>query len=144
MQCLIIGRMAQWSISEVASRLGVRPSAIRYYEQVGVLPRPGRVSGRRQYDDDALCWLAVVRRAQEAGFTLDEIRTLFFGFGRTTPLSARWKKIATAKIVELDARLQQIQSMKDLLQRLQTRCECKTVRQCGAAILRSGLERAPR
>jgi MerR family redox-sensitive transcriptional activator SoxR len=136
--------MAQWSISEVARQVGLRPSAIRYYEEVGILPPPGRVGGQRRYDDDVLCWLAVVRRAQDAGFTLDEIRTLFFGFRRTTPLSARWKKLAQAKLAELDVQMQQIQAMKGLLERLQARCECQTVRQCGAAMLRNRPPRAAR
>jgi DNA-binding transcriptional MerR regulator len=130
--------MAQLTISEVARRVGLRPSAIRYYEQRKVLLPARRVSGQRRYDDSVLYRLAVVRRAQDAGFSLDEIRQLFFGFRESTPISARWKKIAEGKIAELTARIAQIQSMKDLLEKLQTCCRCETVDQCGAGILRSG------
>jgi len=129
--------MPQLSISEVARQAGLRTSAIRYYEQIGILERARRVSGQRRYDEAVLYRLAVVRRAQEAGFTLDEIRQLFFGFGPSTPISQRWKKIAVRKMAELDARIEQIQSMRMLLKKLQSCCECETVERCGAGILRS-------
>jgi MerR family transcriptional regulator, redox-sensitive transcriptional activator SoxR len=122
-------------ISEVGRRVGLRTSAIRYYEQIGILERARRVSGQRRYDETVLYRLAVIRRAQEVGFTLDEIRQLFFGFSQSTPISQRWKKIAERKMVELDARLEQIQSMRKLLKKLETCCECETVERCGAGIL---------
>jgi MerR family redox-sensitive transcriptional activator SoxR len=130
-------RMAQWSISEIARQVGLRASAIRYYEQIGILLPARRISGQRRYDETVLYRLAVVRRAQEAGFTLDEIRQLFFGFVTSTPISERWKKIAERKMLELDARIKQIQSMRELLKKLQACCECETVERCGAGILRS-------
>jgi DNA-binding transcriptional MerR regulator len=80
--------------------------------------------------------LAVVRRAQEAGFSLEEIRRLFFGFQSATPVSARWQKLAGEKLAELDAQMAQLQTMKDLLERLRTRCRCETINECGAAIQR--------
>ena len=83
--------MAQWSISEIGRKVGLRASAIRYYEQIGILEPARRVSGRRHYDDRVLYRLAVVRRAQEAGFTLDEIRQLFFGFSHSTPFRSAGK-----------------------------------------------------
>ena len=129
--------MPQWSISEIARQVGLRASAIRYYEQIGILLPAHRVSGQRRYDQTVLYRLAVVRRAQEAGFTLDEIRQLFFGFVPSTPISERWKRIAERKMLELDARIKQIQSMRELLKKLQTCCECETVERCGAGILRS-------
>ena len=118
------------TISEVGRKLGLRTSAIRYYEQIGILEPALRVSGQRRYDDTVLYRLAVVRRAQQAGFSLDEIRQLFFGFSQNTPISQRWKKIAQRKVVELDARIEQIQSMGTLLKKLETCCECETVERC--------------
>jgi MerR family transcriptional regulator, redox-sensitive transcriptional activator SoxR len=129
--------MEQWSISEVARQVGLSASAIRYYEQIGILLPPRRVSGQRRYDDTVLYRLAVVRTAQDAGFTLDEIRRLFFGFIQSTPISQRWRKIAERKMVELDAKIEQFQSMKSLLATLQNCCECETVERCGAGILRN-------
>jgi MerR family redox-sensitive transcriptional activator SoxR len=132
--------MGLLTISEVARQVGLKPSAVRYYEQRGILAPAQRVSGQRRYEQAAVFRLAVVRRAQEAGFSLDEIRQLFFGFRPSTPISARWKKIAETKVAELNRRIERIQSMRDLLEKLQTRCLCETVDQCGAGILRSGFQ----
>ena len=129
------GAMTQWAISEVGRKAGIRASAIRYYEQIGILEPAHRVSGQRRYDETALYRLAVVQRAKDAGFTLDEIRQLFFGFSSSTPVSARWKEIAERKMVELDSRLEQIQSMRALLKKLQSCCKCETVERCGAGML---------
>jgi MerR family transcriptional regulator, redox-sensitive transcriptional activator SoxR len=130
--------MAQFTISEVARQVGLRPSAIRYYEQAKVLPPAIRIAGQRRYGIGTVYQLAVLRRAQEVGFTLDEIRQLLSGPQNSTSVSARWRKIAAVKQAELDAQIRRIQSMKDLLLRLETRCHCDTVSQCGAGILRSG------
>jgi DNA-binding transcriptional MerR regulator len=77
--------MSHLSISEVARHVGLRSSAIRYYEQLGILPPAERISGQRRYDRTVLYRLAVVQRARQAGFALDEIRALFFGFTSATP-----------------------------------------------------------
>lgn len=125
------------TISEVARQAGLRPSAIRYYERIRILPAARRVSGQRRYEVSAVYRLAVVRMAQEAGFTLDEIRRLFFGFGKRSAASGRWQQLAALKIAELDSRMQELQRMKALLERLRTRCQCETLEQCGAAISES-------
>ena len=134
--------MALFTISEVARQVGLRPSAIRYYEQAKVLPPASRISGQRRYGIGTVYQLAVLRRAQETGFTLEEIRQLLSVPQNATPVSARWRKIAAIKQAELDARIRHIQSMKDLLRQLETRCQCDTVSQCGAGILRSGFASA--
>jgi len=59
------------SISEVAKQIGLRPSAIRYYEQIGVLPPAHRVSGQRRYDPTVLYRLAIIQRARQLGFIID-------------------------------------------------------------------------
>ena len=129
--------MALLTISEVARQVGLRPSAIRYYEQMKLLPPAPRISGQRRYDITTVYQLAVLQRAQEVGFTLTEIRRLFSGFRKSTPVSARWRMLAAAKQSELDAQMVRIQAMKDLLTRLESRCSCETLSQCGAGILRA-------
>jgi len=131
--------MTQLSISEVARQAGLRPSAIRYYEQIRVLAPARRIGGQRRYDAGAVHRLAVLRCGQEAGFTLQEIRQLLLGAIPGSAMSARWRGIARVKLAELDARIERLRSMKNLLRKLQTRCRCETVEECGAGILRSGL-----
>src|SRR5215471_2002885 len=124
-------------ISEVSRQTGIPASAIRYYESCKILPAPHRIGGQRRYDISAVYQLAVVRGAQEAGFSLDEIRVLFGGFRPAVPVSARWQKLAGTKMAELDRQMARIQSMQDVLDRLRTRCHCDTLTECGAAILRA-------
>src|SRR5262249_59262481 len=73
-------RMEGLSISQVARQVGLRPSAIRYYEDIGVLAPPRRVNGRRRYDQTTAARLALILRARATGFSLDEIPRLFFAF----------------------------------------------------------------
>lgn len=122
------------SISQVANQIGLRPSAIRYYEQIGILPPAPRVSGQRRYDVTALHRLAVIQRARQTGFTLTEIRRLFFGFRAGTPPTVRWQKLKKRKIVELDAMLEHIQTMRDLLEQ-QGKCRCTALEECGKKML---------
>jgi MerR family transcriptional regulator, redox-sensitive transcriptional activator SoxR len=121
--------MRQLSIGEVARRTGIRPSALRYYEEAGILPTPARVSGRRCYDADAIRRVDVLRFAQQAGFTLQEIKTLFHGLGAKTPLSARWKSLAQGKLRELDALAERVQRMRRALE-LGLKCGCVRIEDC--------------
>jgi DNA-binding transcriptional MerR regulator len=84
----------QLTISEVARQVGLQPSAIRYYEKIGLLPPAHRMSGQRRYDTTVLYRLAVIQRARQSGFTLDEIRRLFFGFRGGTRASERWEQLS--------------------------------------------------
>ena len=118
------------TISQVAHQIGVRPSAIRYYERIGILPPAQRVSGQRRYDVTALHRLVVIQRARQTGFTLTEIKRLFFGFRVGTPPSVRWQKLKKQKIVQLDAMLEHIQTMRDLLEQ-QGKCRCAALEECG-------------
>ena len=127
------------TIGEVASQAGTTTSAIRYYEEIGLLPPPARVNGRRRYDRSAVQRLCVIERAQQAGFTLGEIRELFFGFMVGTSPNARWEALAQRKLAELDEQLRRIRTMQGLL-REGLRCGCLTMEQC--TIWLSGLDAA--
>jgi MerR family redox-sensitive transcriptional activator SoxR len=130
------------SISEVAKQVGLRPSAIRYYEQAGILPPAQRVSGQRRYDVSALHRLVVVQRARQTGFTLDEIRELFFGFRPGTPPSVRWQKLKTRKIVELDAMLEHVQALRALVAQ-QGQCRCAALEECGKKMFEKSCAKPP-
>ena len=130
---------ADLTIGEIARRVGVATSAIRYYEAIGLLPPPVRVNGRRRYEGSAWQRLRVIERAQQAGFTLGEIRELFFGFMVGTSPNARWEALAQRKVAELDEQLRRIRTMQGLL-REGLRCGCLTMEQC--TIWLSGLDGA--
>jgi MerR family transcriptional regulator, redox-sensitive transcriptional activator SoxR len=122
------------AISDVAREFGLRTSAIRYYEQIGILPPPLRKNGRRRYERSVLFRLAVVQHARESGFTLDEIRELFFGFRSATPPPKRWHRLSERKIVELRDRVKRLQLMETLLKQIQG-CRCNALEQCGEKLL---------
>ena len=122
------------TISEVARRAGLRPSAIRYYESFGVLPAPRRASGRRRYDADVLERLAVIQLAQEAGFSVAEIKRLFFDFDAGTPASERWQALARQKLVEVEALIARAQGMKRLLEECLLECRCLSLEECARVI----------
>lgn len=130
-------RMAGMLISEVARQVGLRASAIRYYEQIGILTPAERSSGQRHYDKSVLYRLALIQLARQSGFTLEEIRQLFFGFREGTPISQRWQKLSRKKLAELDAQVKQIDEMRALLHRIQTNCQCDAIEQCGKGIFES-------
>lgn len=117
------------SIGAVAKQAGLRPSAIRYYESVGLLPRPERTNGRRRYDDSVFSRLALIELAQQAGFTIGEIKTLLHGFSRKTPASVRWRALTESKLEEIEERIRQARRMKRVLERL-AECECPTFEDC--------------
>ena len=119
------------TIGQVAKEAGLAASAIRFYEQAGVLPRPIRVGGRRHYDSSVLERLAVLERAKACGFTLAEARQLFFGFRGDTPPSQRWQMLAQRKISELDELARKIAATRALLERP---CVCEDLAECGRRI----------
>jgi DNA-binding transcriptional MerR regulator len=120
----------EMTIGELASRVGLAASTIRYYEEVKLLPRVARAGGRRVFDEHALGRLLVITFAKEAGFSLREIRQLFDGFASDTPAGARWQKLATAKLEEMEALAARIDVMKKLL-REALRCGCVELDACG-------------
>src|SRR5579864_4574695 len=126
--------MEELTISEVASRVGIRPSAIRYYESIGILPAPRRANGRRCYDASVLHRLAVIQLAQQAGFTVAEIGRLFYDFEADTPASERWQALATQKLAEVEALIARAQGMKRLLEESLLRCQCPSLEECGRLI----------
>ena len=131
---LVFGVANGLSISGVARVFGVRTSAIRYYEDIGILPRPMRENGQRRYDNNALFRLAVVQRARETGFTLKEIRELFFGFPPGTRPPKRWNQLSERKIAELRERMKRLKQMETLLKRVED-CRCDALEECGEKIL---------
>jgi MerR family redox-sensitive transcriptional activator SoxR len=114
-------------IGEVATRAGVNTSLIRYYERIGLLPAPERVSGQRRYDPSVLRRLSVIDVAQRAGLSLDEIRELL-DIG-TDPLSTRLQDLAQRKLPEIEALIERAQRVQAWLTSA-TGCDCQAVDDC--------------
>jgi MerR family redox-sensitive transcriptional activator SoxR len=128
------------SIGQVAKICGLAPSAIRYYEKAGLLPKPIRVSRQRRYGAEVIGRLRLLQVAREAGFTIAETRTFVAGFSPTTPPALRWRMLAKRKLGEIDARMRQLRRMKVLLES-SFRCHCLSIEDCARII---GSARPPR
>lgn len=116
-------------IGELASRTGLRTSAIRYYEGVGLLPPPHRSGGQRRYPDDAVYRVLLIRFARNMGFTLGEIRVFLSGLRENAPVGPRWKKLAYRKIQEVEQTIERSLQLKSLLQHL-LQCHCTSLQVC--------------
>jgi MerR family redox-sensitive transcriptional activator SoxR len=130
------------TIGQVASRTGLRASAIRYYESRGLLPKAARVGGKRVFHDSVVERLAVICLAKTAGFDLVEIVAVVSLAGEAQP-STRWRTLAKAKQLEVAAELQRLKLTKYLLTRM-SGCSCDSLQDCGRAFLDAVSTRPPR
>jgi MerR family redox-sensitive transcriptional activator SoxR len=126
--------MAGMHIGQIGRVTGLTSSAIRYYEQAGLLPKPARQSGQRRYDAQAIARLRIILLAREAGFTISETRTFLTGFSASATPAARWRALAERKLVELDKQMSRIARMQKLL-RTSFHCGCPRIEDCERVIV---------
>ena len=118
--------------SEVAARAHVNSQTLRYYERRGLLPEPPRSrSGYRDYGDEAVRVVRFVKRAQQLGFTLDDIEDLLHLAGGGPESCDEARAMARARIADLQLRIDELAGMRDALTRLIDTCgESRAERQC--------------
>ena len=116
-------------IGDVAERLGMPASTIRYYEKVGLIERQRRVSGRRSFDDRALFALRFIQLAQAAGFTIAEMKSLLESYARDPSPAGLWKPFAEAKQVTIRQQIETLQQTDRVLTELLS-CRCSTLAEC--------------
>lgn len=114
------------SISDVAAATGLRPSALRYYEELGLINPAERRGGRRHYDEHVLTRLALIALCQQAGFTMAEVGQLFDG---NPDARLRWRVLAEAKLVEIEQKMEQLRTMRRHLTAA-LECECGHMEGC--------------
>jgi DNA-binding transcriptional MerR regulator len=102
------------TIGELARRTGVATSALRYWEQFGLLPAPARVSGQRRYPQSAVETVGVIVFLRDVGFTLRELGTLVGGTSGSSALEG-WRELARRKLTELDERIAHAQAARHVL-----------------------------
>jgi MerR family transcriptional regulator, redox-sensitive transcriptional activator SoxR len=116
-------------IGELARRTGLNASAIRYYEKEGVLTAPFRSGGQRQFNEEDVYRVLLIRFAGKMGFTLDEIRVFLRGLRGDMPVGPRWRKLAYRKIKEVKRNIERSQRLLLLLQNLLC-CRCASLQVC--------------
>ncbi|WP_207546270.1 MerR family transcriptional regulator [Mycolicibacterium fortuitum] len=118
------------TIGEVTQRSGVAQTALRYYEQVGLLPAPQRVGGQRRYQESVLMRLHVIGLCKTAGFSLTEIGLLLKD---DTPGRPMARELAQSKLVEIDAQLEALARARAIIE-WGMRCICPSIELCTCGI----------
>lgn len=118
------------TIGELAARAGMATSALRYYEQRGLLPSVRSSGGHRLYPRSALRRVAFVRAAQAVGLTLEEIQAALAGLpAARTPTAADWERLSRQWQPLLDARIAAMQRLRDQLASC-IGCGCLSLKRC--------------
>jgi len=128
-----MSNVSSMSIGKVARICGLAPSAIRYYEKAGLLPKPGRVSRQRRYGPETIGRVRLLLVARAAGFTIAETRTFVAGFSAATPPAVRWRSLAKRKLAQIEAQMGRLRRMKALLES-SFRCHCPSIEDCARFI----------
>ena len=111
------------NIGAAAKASGVSAKMIRHYESIGLVPSAGRTeSGYRTYAEPDLHRLRFVKRARNLGFSIKEIEALLALWGDRRRSSAKVKALTQKHIAELEARIAEMQAMKQALQHLAHQC----------------------
>ena len=121
--------MPRVTIGALAKACGVGVETVRYYQRRGLLAEPQRpLGGVRRYGGDAVARLGFIRRAQDVGFTLDDVKTLL-KLGET-PNCHGARALAARKLEVVQARLRDLQRVRHALTELIERCDAGRQRHC--------------
>lgn len=121
--------MPEMTIGALAKACGVGVETVRYYQRRGLLVEPRRPAGGvRRYGADAAGRLGFIRRAQDIGFALDEVKTLLM-LGET-PNCRGARMLASQKLEKIDSRLRDLQRVRQALTELIKRCDSGRARHC--------------
>ena len=121
---------ATLTIGDVTQRTGVAQTALRYYEQVGLLPAPERVGGQRRYQESVLTRLEVIRLCKTAGFSLTEIGLLLKDDNPGRPVA---RELAQTKLAEIDAQMEALARARAVIE-WGMRCKCPSIELCTCGI----------
>ena len=111
------------TIGELAETTGTTVSAIRYYDEVGLVTPAARVGGKRRFSTDAIGRVSFIRRSQSAGFTLEDIKTIL------DDRAGQWPELVNDHLATLRSRRDQLDVMITTLEEVQ-RCGCSVVAEC--------------
>ena len=102
----------QLTIGELAKRTGVATSALRYYEELGLIAAPVRVSGQRRYPEQAVGLVGLILLLRDVGFSLRESKALL---ASRTQAGEGWRRLAHRKLADLDEQIAKAQTAKDVI-----------------------------
>lgn len=115
-------------IGEVADRSRLTVSALRYYDNMGLLGAIPRTGGARRFPTSVLRRIALIKAAQEAGFTLTEIKLLLDQHPEAS-MRQQWEELATRRLPELDALIDRLSGLRDTVAACLA-CGCLSLSTC--------------
>lgn len=137
--------MAVYLRNQLAKAAGINIETLRYYEKVGLISPKRLENGYRLYSEDAVARLVFIKRAKEAGFTLEEIRqtlTLFDYDMNMEELADVMAEGIAAKITEMDMRIQRLKEVREVLVEIHEGLKERNVCPTMAPLLKKFGERA--
>lgn len=122
--------MTKFAIGKLSDQTGVNIETIRFYEKIGLMPKPQRSgSGHRRYDSLALKRLAFVKRARQLGFPIEDIRRLL-GLHETSPTCAEVYETAAQHRVVIRQKIAELKWLDSRLTTMMSACTRKETPQC--------------
>ena len=116
-------------IGNVVEQLGLPASTIRYYEKIGLIKPLARVGNSRYLNDTDIAQLKFIQMSQSVGFSINEIKDLLELFLKNGVNTEDCTELVLDKIQELDARILELQSMRDALAKA-SECDCSSLEDC--------------
>jgi MerR family mercuric resistance operon transcriptional regulator len=124
-------RTREFPIGALASESSVNIETIRYYEKVGVMPKPGRsAGGYRLYTPDHLKRLTFIRRGRELGFTLDELRGLLRLVDGHAYTCAEVRTLTLDHVAGIRRKIADLKRLERVMTDISSRCSGKRVPDC--------------
>lgn len=118
-------------IGDLSRAAGVHVETIRYYERIGILPKPGRqLNGRRTYAQGDAQRLGFIRHARDLGFDLDDVRTLLALQEQPEASCEDATRIARAQLEAVEGRIERLLKLKAELARMVSECQTGVVAEC--------------
>ncbi len=114
------------SIGELARRVGVATSALRYYEELGLLGAPARISGQRRYPESAVGIVGAILLLRDVGFSLAEQQALM---ASRTIAPDEWQRLARRKLAELDGQITKARTAREAIEHA-LRCPHEDIVEC--------------
>ena len=120
---ITFSRLPEFTIGELSSRTGVIVESIRYYENIGFMPKPRRsANGRRSYDAESTKRLRFIKRSKDMGFSQDEVRNLLRLADGGVGSCGAVQKLATTHLKDVQAKISDLLKLEKILSETLNRC----------------------
>lgn len=120
-----------YGIGELARRAGYAVQTVRYYEQIGLMPKPPRTEGgQRRYDDDLVKRLLFIRHARDLGFEVEDIRGLLDLASHPEQPCASVDAIAETHLAAIDTKIASLKALRREISGMLACCAKKRIAEC--------------